>query len=54
MAMFKNNRKVNSAYVWHENEIKKITKDDYEFEGEKGIILNNQIVISKAVCDWCR
>jgi hypothetical protein len=46
--LFKNNRKVNSAYVWHENEIKKITKDDYEFEGGKGIILNNQIVISKS------
>ena len=46
--MFKNNRKVNGALVWHKNEIKRVTKDDYEFEGKKGIILENQTVVSKS------
>ena len=46
--MFKNSRKVNGALVWHRNEIKRITKDDYEFEGKKGIILENQEVYAKS------
>ena len=43
--MFKNSRKKKGSYVWHRNEIKRITKDNYEFLDYKGIILENDIII---------